>query len=225
MGAKDYYVVLGVSRSESPRGIRKAFRDLVREHHPDRAGPEGTPMFRDVVEAYRVLSDPSRRRTYDARLLGRDPHHPGLRAARDRAVASRVWCGPRDLFDASSEIFPSSEALLDRILRNFLGRFTEKGERPEPLFCDIALDEEEARRGGVLPIRIPIIVPCASCHGWGSVASFPCHSCDADGEARSEIVVPLEVPPGVRPGTVLDASLDSWGIHNLWLRARIGVRG
>ncbi len=223
MPAKDYYVVLGISRGESPRGIRKAFRDLVREYHPDRAGPEGTPLFRDVVEAYRVLSDPSRRRAYDASLRERDPDHLGPRSG-VRPVAREAPLGARDLFHARSQILPSANALLDRILRNFMGRVTAKGEHAEPLLCDIALDEDEARRGGVLPIRIPIIIPCAICHGRGSVADFPCRSCDADGEARSEIVVPLEVPPGVRSGTVLETPLDPWGVRNLWLRARIGVR-
>jgi DnaJ-class molecular chaperone len=68
MARKDYYLLLGISRGESSSGIRKAFRDLARRHHPDHAGPAGTPMFRDVVEAYRVLSDPQRRREYDAEL-------------------------------------------------------------------------------------------------------------------------------------------------------------
>ena len=65
MKPKDYYVILGVAPTESPSGIREAFRELVKRSHPDRVGPQGTRLFQEVVEAYQVLSDPERRRMYD----------------------------------------------------------------------------------------------------------------------------------------------------------------
>lgn len=219
MASKDYYLVLGISRTESPRGIRKAFRDLALEHHPDRAGPASTPTFREVVEAYEVLSDPERRRRYDASR--RPTEAPPTR----RSPSPRRPAAPtaRELMGEPGSLRPSAEALLDRVLANFMGRPVAKAERPEPLHCDISLDPEEARRGGVLPIRIPIIAPCPDCHGAGHVAGFPCRPCRASGEAPREIVVPLELPAGVRPGTILETSLERWGIRNLWLRARVGV--
>jgi DnaJ-class molecular chaperone len=182
MATKDYYLVLGVPRDESEAGIRSAFRDLARRHHPDRAGPSGTPHFREVVEAYRVLSDPGLRREHDAEL--REQARPRTRRA---------------------------------------ARPVGRGERSEPLLCDVALSREEARRGGVLPIHIPIARPCALCHGAGSLRGRSCRGCDGRGEVGSEVVIPLEIPPQVRPGSILEASLEPWGIHDLWLRAHIGV--
>lgn len=97
MAAKNYYMVLGVSRQESARGIQEAFRSLAKRYHPDRTGPQGTAAFQDIVEAYQVLSDPARR----ARPRGRcgvapgcyrlfvEPH--GKPAAIDRGV---VILGP-----------------------------------------------------------------------------------------------------------------------------------
>src|SRR5512134_1910345 len=72
MASKDHYFILGISKTESPGGVRSAFRDLARPHHPDHAGPGGAARFREVVEAYRVLADPERRREYDASLSDRD---------------------------------------------------------------------------------------------------------------------------------------------------------
>ena len=68
MATRDYYVTLGVPRTETTDGIRSAFRDLVKRYHPDRSGSEESDTFRDVVEAYRVLSDPALRERYDERL-------------------------------------------------------------------------------------------------------------------------------------------------------------
>ena len=220
MARKDYYLVLGISREESPHGIRKAFRDLARRHHPDHAGPGGTPLFRDVVEAYRVLSDPQRRRQYDAEVGSRIPVHipsrPSLR--RERPVFD-----PCELFTDAGAIRPTAEDLFDRILRNFVSP-RDKSERLQPLLCDVALSSGEARRGGILPLRIPIRAVCSACHGAGHVFSVACRRCDATGHAPSEVTIPLEVPPGVHSGTILDLPLDRWGITNLWLRARIYVR-
>lgn len=222
MARKDYYLLLGISRGESPSGIRKAFRDLARRHHPDHAGPGGIPVFRDVVEAYRVLSDPERRREHDAELGSRIPVRTSTADPRQRW--DRPVFAPLDLFADLASIRPVAEDLFDHILRNFLSPGTPKSERPEPLLCDIALSLEEARRGGVLPLRVPIREPCPDCHGAGHVVGFGCRRCDATGDARSEITIPLDVPPGIRTGAIVELPLDGWGIRNLWLRARIRVR-
>jgi DnaJ-class molecular chaperone len=221
MDDRDYYVILGISRSESLRGVRSAFRDLARQHHPDHAGPAGAPHFRDVVEAYRVLSDPERRREYDA-SLGREVSILTRRQRRATATP-RAGFDPIDLFGRPDSIRPSAEALHDRFMRNFMEWELPKGEHLEPLLCDVALTPAEAGRGGVLPLRIPVLAPCTTCRGTGHIAGFPCLVCGANGRTTSEVVVELEVPPGIRSGTIVEASLEPWGIHNLWLRVRIGV--
>src|SRR5947207_1816255 len=68
MAMKNYYAILGVSRAETPAGIRAAYRDAVRRTHPDYAGPQSRDEFEQVVEAFSVLSDASRRRHYDRDL-------------------------------------------------------------------------------------------------------------------------------------------------------------
>lgn len=63
--AKDYYTILGVARSANAEEIKKAYRKLALEHHPDRAGKEAEAKFKEVNEAYQVLSDPKKRANYD----------------------------------------------------------------------------------------------------------------------------------------------------------------
>jgi len=222
MNRKNYYGVLGVARNESPEGIRRAFRDLVREHHPDRAGPDGTPVFREVVEAYRVLSDPALRRAHDDVLGRRDADGQPMRPRPMPRPVARPRVATRRFGDPDA-IRPSEAALFDRILRNFGPAGLAKGERLEPLFCDVMLSEEEARRGGVLPIRLPIVSPCAACHGAGHRAGTPCPVCDARGRLQAEAVIPVDLPPGVASGRVFELSLEPWGVRNLWLRVRVRI--
>ncbi|NUP07305.1 MAG: J domain-containing protein [Polyangiaceae bacterium] len=68
MERKTYYMILGVSSTESDRGIRAAYRDLAKKLHPDVAGEQATRSFQEVSEAYNVLSDPQRRREYNHTL-------------------------------------------------------------------------------------------------------------------------------------------------------------
>jgi DnaJ-class molecular chaperone len=72
MAIKDYYLILGVSRDESPEGIRAAFRQLAKRYHPDRAGAESTAEFQQIVEAYEVLSDPARRAQHNRHLAAEE---------------------------------------------------------------------------------------------------------------------------------------------------------
>jgi DnaJ-class molecular chaperone len=59
MAAKDYYLILGVTRAGSKSGIREAFRELAKRYHPDHVGSQGTTFFQELVEAYEVLSNPT----------------------------------------------------------------------------------------------------------------------------------------------------------------------
>src|SRR5258707_12836051 len=62
---KSYYSTLGVGPNESANGIRQAFREVVKRYHPDRVGLERAGFFREILEAYHVLADPERRKSYD----------------------------------------------------------------------------------------------------------------------------------------------------------------
>src|SRR5678810_1161839 len=74
MEGKTFYMVLGVSRTESTGGIRAAYRDLAKRLHPDVAGAGATGAFQEITQAYDVLSDPVRRREYNHELRRAEEH-------------------------------------------------------------------------------------------------------------------------------------------------------
>ena len=214
MPIRDYYLVLGVPRDEGNTGIRAAFRDLAKRHHPDHAGPEGATRFREVAEAYHVLGDVRARRDYDDEL----------QRSEGRVAGAPFVDEPLDVFGPPGEA--CFEALLARFLSNFTTRGHPKAERAEPLVCHVLLSQQEARSGGVLPIAIPVLERCASCGGSGHVWPFPCIDCNASGSVRRRATIDVSIPPGVIPGTRFTAALDPIGIANVFLEVvvRTAVR-
>jgi molecular chaperone DnaJ len=219
MVPKDYYLILGVSRSESPSGIRARYRDLVRTLHPDVAGARSTSAFQEIAEAYEILADPAARRRHNAELARREGRRPveriGPLAARRRE--------PVSLLAEPQAGRPSFEALVERLVRNFTGVGIPKAERPEGLTVEVILTPEEAVRGVVVPIGVPGLHRCLDCGGAGHVWLFPCASCGEEGVIATERIVRVAIPPLIRPGAGIEGPLHGLGIDNLYLRLHVRI--
>ena len=119
---KDTLEALGVPHTESDRGIRKAFRDLAKTHHPDRVGPGGTRRFQDIMEAYTVLSDPERRREYNDSLR---PAEKNIRVrvsperTQERGEPEPLIPEPISVARDFQTINLSFDEMFDRLARNF----------------------------------------------------------------------------------------------------------
>jgi molecular chaperone DnaJ len=219
MAIKNYYAILGVTRDETPSGIRAAYRDAARRTHPDYAGPQSTPAFEAVVEAHSVLSDPNRRRDYNERLRReeRDRTEPGF-----LHPFATNWV-PRSIFADVHAVHPSFEALAERLQRNFTERHVPKAERLERLSVEVILTPEEAVRGGILSIGIPVHEICGVCEGTGRDWLFSCPKCGGEGRVSRLQSLPVAIPSSLRLGIVPEVSLQALGINNLFVQLRMRV--
>jgi molecular chaperone DnaJ len=220
MAPKNYYLILGVSPSESPAGIRARYRDLVRTLHPDVAGAQSTSAFQKIAEAYSVLGDPLARQRHDTELAAWDERLP-LRA-RDDSVAPGRW-KPVSLLAESLSVRPSFDALVERLFRNFTGIGIPKAERAERLTFELILTPGEAMRGVEVPLALPRVESCYECGGIGRVWLFPCACCGGQRVIVTERIVRIQIPPQVCPESVIEVPLHGVGIRNLYLRLYVRI--
>ena len=218
MPPKDYYLVLGVPRTASPRTIRSAYRGLAKAHHPDVVGPGGAGRFEEITEAYEILSDPHRRRQYNEKLarsgVPAEPIVPG-RGRPEPLVPEPIAVARRP-----ETVLPSFEELYEHLLRNFLG--LPKASRPKALNLDVVLSPKEARVGGSLPLTLPVFESCPACGGRGVAWPYRCSPCDGRGWINVRRHVEVRVGPIASAGTI-DVPLTDLGIHNLFLRLHLHI--
>jgi molecular chaperone DnaJ len=223
---RDYYEVLGVSRTASEAEIKKAFRAIARELHPDVSDdPNAEERFKEVVEAYEVLSNAERRELYDR--FG----HAGLRS-RGFAPTSFDFGTLGDLFSAffGDDLFG-------------MGKRQRRSARGADVAAEIELDLVEAANGvtrevpfrvavtcatcdgsGAEPGTTPVMCPtcggsgrlqevsntvfgqfirtraCGRCDGTGRVIEHPCKTCEGAGRIVEERSLEVEVPAGIHDG-------------------------
>lgn len=218
----DYYAILGVERNASSDDIKKAYRKLARQLHPDVAGPERAEEFKAVNEAYDVLSNDEQRRLYD--MGGEDALHGG---------------GAGAGFGAFQDIFDT-----------FFGGMSGGQRGPVPrgrrgqdalIGLDLTLEDvvfgTESQVSHTLAVECPIChgscaapgtspIPCADCHGTGTVQRVtqsilgqmvsqsacptchghgtvivtPCPECAGEGRVRATKTITVKVPAGVEEG-------------------------
>jgi molecular chaperone DnaJ len=225
MATRDYYIILGVSRTESSAGIREAFRKLAKKYHPDLSGPESTDTFQEIARAYEILSDPEQRRTYDQTLSGSErrlrpePLKMARRQHTDRAEP--LVPEPMSIIHDFQTIRPSCDALFEPIFRNVSGIGVTEAERLPDLNVEVILTPREAAIGAVAPIAIPVFRACRSCAGTGREWLFSCVACGGQGMIEDLETVSVRIPPIVHDRSVIELPLGGLGLHNLYLRLHI----
>jgi molecular chaperone DnaJ len=227
---RDYYEVLGVSRETGEADIKKAFRKLARELHPDtnRDDPSAEERFKEVAEAYEALSDSERRAVYDRygheglRSGGYEPNFQGFGSFADIFEA----------FLGGSSPFGSA-----------FGGTPGGPERGQDAGVEVSLTLEEVATGAARQVEVELAVPCSNCHGNGAepgtpietcpkcggtgqlqavsrgvfgqlvrmqvcdrcggegkVAQTPCHVCRGAGREIETQEIAVEIPPGIEDG-------------------------
>jgi molecular chaperone DnaJ len=225
VATKDYYLILGVSRGENFPGIQHAFRELAKRYHPDRAGPKETRRFQDIQEAYEILSNLEKRKLYNHELEQKEKMH-----SRPKPILHRSSSRPEPLIPEAMSVLhdfetirPSFEPLFERFLRNFTGERIPKGERLESLNIEVILSPEEAAKGIVVPVGVPVFYNCRQCGGSGRDWLFPCIDCNAQGIIEEEETVRVGISPMVADRAVIEVPIHGLGIHNFYLRFHIRI--
>lgn len=176
MDKKDYYEVLGVSKSASQDEIKSAFRKLAKKYHPDVSKePDAEAKFKEIQEAYAVLSDEDNRRKYD---------QFGHAAFTNGGGAGGQGFGG---FDFSGFDFDYGD-IFDNIFGGFGGghRGGNRARRGNDSLMSMKLTFEEAVFGCKKDIKIDVIDECGECKGKGGFGEKTCDKCHGSGTITSE---------------------------------------
>jgi molecular chaperone DnaJ len=229
--SQDLYETLGVPRDADADAIKKAYRRLARQLHPDvNPDPETQERFKEVTRAYEVLSDPEKRRMYD---LGGDPFGAagaggfgqgagfsftdimdaffggggGGAAGGGRGPRPRVRRGQDALIrlevDLAEAAFGTTRELkVDTAVLCTVCHGEGAAPGSQPVTCETCHG-----RGEVHQVQrsflgeIRTMRPCAACRGFGTIIPEPCRECSGDGRVRSRRNLTVKIPAGVDTGT------------------------
>lgn len=218
----DHYEVLGVDRSASAEEIKKAYRRLARELHPDvNPSADAAERFKLVTHAYDVLSDPHERQQYDLGGQGGFGGGAGFGSFGDIFEtffgAGQRTTGPRSRRERGQDGLVRVEVDLDEVIfgtkrevevNTAIVCATCEGSccapGTSPVRCDICGGTGQIQRtmrsllGNVITSN-----PCGTCRGYGTVIPTPCPTCAGQGRVRATRSIPVDIPAGVDTGVRL----------------------
>ncbi len=220
MARKDYYEVLGVGRNASEGDIKKAYRKLAQQYHPDRnkGDKAAEERFKDINEAYQVLSDKDKRSQYDMFGQGYSNYGgypPGAGPGPGPGYHYTYTAGPGGGFEINLE---------DLLGGGFAGRrgrkkkggfrdifsdlfaggdvsgfdFGGPGGRSGDIEAEMTVSFEDAVQGGNHTLQLSVPTPCSACGGTGRVGQGACTSCGGSGQVMRPETFTVRVPAGVR---------------------------
>jgi len=238
---KDYYAILGVPRTASDADIKKAFRKLAREYHPDVAKDKkrAEEKFKEVNEAYEVLGDPAKRKRYDE--LGANwksgsefrppPGWDGFTGQRRRAGSGMGKADYEFQFGGTgfSDFF---EQLFGARRAGGFGEATgltedEQAQRGRDIEGDIMVTLDEAVRGSLRSVNVRRGVECENCAGKGRRGQRICSTCGGEGRVTKSETYQVKIPAGVSEGQRLrlagrgEAGARGGEAGDLFLRVRL----
>lgn len=175
---RDYYEVLGVNRSASEQDLKKAYRRLAHQYHPDKnqTDPEAEEKFKEAAEAYAVLSNSEQRQRYDR--FG----HAGVSSS----AAGAAWGAPGfgGIEDILGDLFGFGDVFG---AAGRAGGRRSAAQRGADLRYDLEITLEQAAAGMTAQLRIPKLETCETCSGSGAKAGTKpetCHTCAGAGQVR-----------------------------------------
>ena len=201
MSAKDYYNTLGIGKQSSQPEIKKAYRKLARKHHPDVNPNDKTAetKFKEITEAYEVLSDKEKRSKYDK--YGDKWQY----ADQFTNAGGANPFGGKQSYSYSGGGFESADigSLFEEMLRGSSGGFRRQA-RPQKgnnMEYKVEVTLEEAFSSTQRLLNLQTEKPCPTCSGSGRVSEATCSTCRGGGVAPSTERLEVKVPAGVKSGS------------------------
>lgn len=176
MADRDFYQILGVPEAASAAEIKKAYRRLAKQYHPDANpnNPQAAERFKHISEAHAVLSDAEKRKKYDMmRRLG--AFDPSVRRSGGRAGGAGAQPG-----GGFSEVFDFGDMGsmgLGDIFSSIFGRGRREEPRGETIETTLSIPFQVAALGGKVPVVLPVTEACATCSGSGAAAGSAVNTC------------------------------------------------
>jgi molecular chaperone DnaJ len=224
MAGKDPHAILGVGRGAPPSEIKRAYRKLAFNLHPDVGDQPDETRFREAHDAYQTLIQMEQqcRRRINVRVPDRSGYAgtPYMEPGKGPEPLRRR--GPVHVIDDFETVSPSVDEILDHIAQNFFGFHQKSHGFCQCLGVEIALDRSEAFFGVSMPIEVPVYVRCSRCGGSGGEWGV-CPLCHGHGMMEIAHSVRLEIAPGAQSGDRYQIDLRSGGIENLTLDVTIIV--
>jgi DnaJ-class molecular chaperone len=225
MEFKDYYKILGVPKNADEKAIKSAYRKLARKHHPD-VNKGSEDRFKEISEAYTVLSDPEKRKRYDT--LGPDWERFAQAGARSPFEGQEVHFrgGTGDL-GGFSDFFRTIFGEFGGAGRGRGGfsevRFGDLGDvggpgwggvttdRGSDVEAGIELTLDEAFQGARKTLSLELDEPCSTCGGAGHVGGKPCSTCRGTGWSKGRRHLEVKIPAGVETGSRVRVAAEGAG--------------
>jgi DnaJ-class molecular chaperone len=213
MAERSYYDILGVSRTATQEDIKKAYRRLARQYHPDlHTGPKKAEMekrFKELNEANEVLGDPDNRKKYDQYGPRWREAEAYERARREHAGAGRTWSGmggmgggPQFTTEEGQDYSDLFEMFFNRGGRGEagFGGFAMPGSDLE---ATVSISLREVLNGVTRRIDLAEPAPCKTCQGTGRRGAQLCPTCGGRGRVSESRTIEVKIPAGVRDGVRL----------------------
>jgi molecular chaperone DnaJ len=211
MAGQDYYSILGVPRSAADKDIKATYRRLARQYHPDvnPGNKSAEERFKQINQAYEVLSDPEKRKKYDQYGEGWEHADQFAEAARQQQQQQQQGGGFRftQQQPGNEEVFSSEEPDLASMFGNLFGgragagRRASRTRRGQDVESQIELSLEEAFNGTMRNISLQSEVPCSACKGTGRIQGLPCSVCRGAGRVSQVKRLEVKIPAGVEDGS------------------------
>jgi len=203
MADKDYYNILGVKRDASEQEIKRAYRRLARKHHPDvnPGDKSAEAKFKEINEAYEVLSDKEKRQKYDR--FG-DQWQYADQFAKAEAQQTPFW----DFSRGGAQTFHFEEDDLSSLFGDLFSGFRTgtsrrqvRPRRGRDVNYPVKVTLEEAYNGTNRILGLETNGPCSSCNGTGKIQNVLCSTCRGSGMVTRLKRLETKIPPGVKNGS------------------------